>query len=463
MVGVPFLNLRHGPGTQHSVLEVLREGRRVTYLPETRSGWVRINAGNRQSGWVMHKFLKPLSEKPDFVINAAPSSNASGNPDAGYAVVIADALNVRNGPGRHYEVMKVIPGGTHVILDGLQKKEWWKIRFHKDGSGWVSKEFLKPYLPGTEQKPIHQLSAPGYTSMLEAGILNYMEELYREGRLQRQDRLSLVIQDLSTGQFLAAVEPDRHVKSASLIKVPILQAYMLQRYGGDIIHTVENQEHLMNMIRYSSNESSNWILGLLGGPAHAQDILDKTAVYRKLLLAEYIPEDGRTYRNKVTASDMNNVLVRLWFHRGLGKTFSRETNRQASDQMLYLLSLPGYKWVLDRIKDSTCFSSRKVVRIWDKTGFVKGVNGSAGIVEIDTPHGRRAYTIVHIMERTNFRSIPGNANRWSTKVAMVMRRISEMTYAFLSSRYESYNRCGLGLLIQYASRVAAEDTENVSL
>ena len=32
-VGVPFLNLRHGPGTQHSVLEVLKEGRRVTYLP----------------------------------------------------------------------------------------------------------------------------------------------------------------------------------------------------------------------------------------------------------------------------------------------------------------------------------------------------------------------------------------------------------------------------------------------
>ena len=179
---------------------------------------------------------------------------------------------------------------------------------------------------------------------------------------------------------------------------------MLQRYGGEIIHTVKNQEHLMNMIRYSSNKSSNLILGLLGGPARVQDILEKTSVYRKLRLAENFPEDGRTYRNKVTASDMNNVLVRLWFHRGLGKAFSRETNRQASDQMLYLLSLPGYKWVLDRIKDSTCFSSSKVVRIWDKTGFVKGVNGSAGIVEIDTPHGRRAYTIVHIMARTNFRS-----------------------------------------------------------
>ena len=122
-VRVPFLNLRHGPVTQHSVLDVLKEGRRVTYLPETRSGWVRINAGKRQSGWVMHKFLKPLYEKPDFDINPAPSSNASGNPYEGYAVVVAGALNVRNGPGRHYEVIKVIPGGTHVILDGLQKKD----------------------------------------------------------------------------------------------------------------------------------------------------------------------------------------------------------------------------------------------------------------------------------------------------------------------------------------------------
>ena len=60
-------------------------------------------------------------------------------------------------------------------------------------------------------------------------------------------------------------------------------------------------------------------------------------------------------------------------------------------------------------------------RVWDKTGFVKGINGDAGIVEFNTPNGRRAYTIVLIMERENYLSIPGDANTWSARVAMVLR------------------------------------------
>ncbi len=132
--------------------------------------------------------------------------------------------------------------------------------------------------------------------------------------------------------------------------------------------------------------------------------------------------------------------------------------------MMRLLSLPGHKWMPDRIKDGTCFDKNAVVRIWDKTGFVKGINGNAGIVEIDTPHGRRAYTIVHIMERGNYRSIPGDANQWSKRVAKVMRRLSEMSYAYFSSLYNSYNRCGQQLLFHHAlSAGKTEKTLPVSL
>ncbi|MEC9383052.1 MAG: hypothetical protein VYD06_01255, partial [SAR324 cluster bacterium] len=111
----------------------------------------------------------------------------------------------------------------------------------------------------------------------------------------------------------------------------------------------------------------------------------------------------------------------------------------------------------------TCFSSNKSVKIWDKTGFVKGVNGNAGIVEIDTPHGRRAYSLVMFMEREDYQTIEGSALRWSERVSLHMREISEITFAFISNRYESYNECGRSQLIRYAKLALAPRPLQVSL
>ena len=238
---------------------------------------------------------------------------------------------------------------------------------------------------------------------------------------------------------------------------------MLASEKGRLEHSEIIQQHLVKMIRFSSNESTNWILEKLGGPSQVQKLLDQSSMYHELKLVEYIPEDGKTYRNKVSSADLNQILVRTWFHQSLGVKSDKEQNRQASKRMLYLMSLPGYKWIQDRIKDGTCFSRRKSVRVWDKTGFVKGINGDAGIVEFNTPNGRRAYTIVLIMERENYLSIPGDANTWSARVAMVLRRISEMSYAFVSSYYNRPNQCGLGLLLQYAGRYQSGGDSKVPL
>ena len=67
------------------------------------------------------------------------------------------------------------------------------------------------------------------------------------------------------------------------------------------------------------------------------------------------------------------------------------------------------------------------------------------------------------MERENYLSIPGDANTWSARVAMVLRRISEMSYAFVSSYYNRPNQCGLGLLLQYAGRYQSGGDSKVPL
>ena len=124
-------------------------------------------------------------------------------------------------------------------------------------------------------------------------------------------------------------------------------------------------------------------------------------------------------------------------------------------QLLYLLSLPGHAWLKDRIKAGTCFAANKSVKLWDKTGFVKGLNGNAGIVEIDTPHGRKAYSLVMLMERQDYQTIEGDAASWFEIVSLHMRRISEITFAYISNRYESYNECGHSQLIRYATLALA--------
>ena len=90
-----------------------------------------------------------------------------------------------------------------------------------------------------------------------------------------------------------------------------------------------------------------------------------------------------------------------------------------------------------------------MIKLWDKTGFVKGLNGNAGIVEIDTPLGRRAYSIMMFIERNNFETIDGNAQEWFKSISEHMRRISEIIFAFFSNRYKSYYDCGHSALSRY--------------
>jgi len=380
-----------------------------------------------------------------------------------FAVVSATALNVRSGPSTKNPVLKVILKDTHILPLSSPKHEWLKIRIPKGIKGWVAKKHVKIYMP----KPLSVFkvkpASMHFTSLLEASISRYMEEMYIQKRLKPVDKLFIVVEDLTTESYVVSIRPRQSVKSASTIKVPILHAFMIQRFRGNIKEPSKYERQIEEMIRFSSNPSTNTIIKLLGGPKIIQDLLNETKIYKELKLAEAIPEDGRTYQNKISAADLNQIFVNIWSNRVIGSEFNLENNMTASKKMLHLLKLPGHSWLIDRIKAGTCFSSNKSVKIWDKTGFVKGVNGNGGIVEIDTPHGRKAYSIVMFMERDKYHTIIGDATKWSERMAMHMRRISEMTYAFFSNRYESYNKCGRSLLNRFAKLALASHFLHASL
>lgn len=399
----------------------------------------------------------------DAEVEGSKRKSNSLNKTASYAVVIASALNLRSSPNTKIPPLKVLPKGKHLLILSALDKIWLKVKIPRGIQGWVAREYVKFYLP--EELPYYasKFNSAPFNSTLEAGILQYMKEVYTKNKLKRKDKLSIVVQDLSAGKLLVSLRSRKSVKSASTIKLPILQAYMIQRFKGKFEETSNHKKLIEEMIRFSSNSSTNKIIKLLGGTENIQRLLNKTKFYKELRLLEMIPEDGRTYRNKISAEDLNQILMNIWFKRAIGPQYSAQINKTAAHEMLNLLGLPGHTWLKDRIKAETCFSSNKSVKLWDKTGFVKGLNGNAGIVEIDTPHGRKAYSLVMLMERQDYQTIEGDAASWFEIVSLHMRRISEITFAYISNRYESYNECGHSQLIRYAKLALAPRPLQASL
>ncbi len=402
----------------------------------------------------INKHPSSFKQKQSIVRLLFPSKNIY------YVFVSATALNLRSGPGAGNSVLRILPRGTHMLSLSAQNSEWLRVCAPHNIEGWVSRKHVIFYNPKPLNTIYEKSSSSQYRSLLEAGILNYMKENYELKRLNINDNLSIIIEDLEKEEILASIHPYKSIKSASTIKVPILHAYMIQRSEGNLIENSNNKELIEKMIRFSSNSSTNAVIELLGGLAKIQQILEKTKMYKQIRLIEYIPENGRSYGNTISVADLNRLFRELWFQRIIGAKYSGEQNRQVSIEMLNLLKLPGYPWLKDRIKAGTCYSANKTVKLWDKTGFVKGSNGNAGIVEISTPFGRKAYSIVIFIERKDFDSITENARVWFEQASMHMRRISEMTYAYFSKRYHNYNECGLPSLMRHTRKAFFKTSSN---
>ncbi len=132
------LNVRSGPGTGYSVIDVITYGTNGLIIdgPVTANGyvWYEIEyVGGTYVGWVASDFLG-LVTGGGFAIG-----------DTVY--VTSDTLNVRSGPGTGYSVIDVIGYGTNgLILDGpvyVDGYTWYEIDYVGGKStGWVAGEYL---------------------------------------------------------------------------------------------------------------------------------------------------------------------------------------------------------------------------------------------------------------------------------------------------------------------------------
>lgn len=257
---------------------------------------------------------------------------------------------------------------------------------------------------------------------LERRIQQVVTQMRREGRVSADERTAWAITDLQSGTRIVSINADRPMQCASMVKHMVIQAYLMCHFTKDRnLYPLSQRvmDEMRGMIVKSNNEFTNHIIKRLGGPQGVQWMLRKEAphIFRNINIVEYIPEDGRTYKNQASAADYDRFLLALW-----------RNELPGSDILKKMMKIPNH----DRIRSATRFVSKSAT-VYDKTGSTSMLCGDTGIIACkDKFGGNVAYTITGIIEKSRRASNYGN---WISARSNVMRDVSDQVYLYFAQRY----------------------------
>ncbi len=124
----PSLNVRSGPGTDHEVLDKVKNDLQVLVLSASE-GWYQVLYRNEEGS-----FVTGYTSTDYISLTSSPGT-----------VTDADRLNVRSGPGTEHEVQAKLEEGTHVIV-AERLEGWYRILYRsEDGQliqGYTSADYI---------------------------------------------------------------------------------------------------------------------------------------------------------------------------------------------------------------------------------------------------------------------------------------------------------------------------------
>jgi len=256
--------------------------------------------------------------------------------------------------------------------------------------------------------------APGLNNKMGA----FLREQQEKGRIRREVRTALVAYDLTNDTYVVNMNSHRAFQAASMIKPFVALAFFQQVNEGKLSYSPNNRQMMEAMIQQSSNSATNGFIRQLGGPARCEALLKKEygQVFQQVRIKEYIPPDGRTYKNSAHPADYIVFLKALW-----------KNQLPYSKEMLRLMALPGR----DRIFYGTDLPNGTLV--YNKTGTTAHLCGDMGILVPRTRDGRTVpYAIVGIVERS---STPADYKQWMVASGGVIRDFSSLVYAEMKQKY----------------------------
>ncbi|MDF1810936.1 MAG: class A beta-lactamase-related serine hydrolase [Verrucomicrobiales bacterium] len=256
-------------------------------------------------------------------------------------------------------------------------------------------------------------------SPLEAKIERYIKSLRSSGRIRSCERTAWSVFDFHTGKKIVSINEDTPLQAASMIKPYLALAFFHRVKEGRIVYGPKSRRHMELMIQKSNNESTNWVMKQVGGPAGAQSLLKQhyPNLCEQLSIIEYIPAGGRTYRNKASARDYSRFLYSLW-------------NGQLphGKEILRIMSLPG--------RDRLYTDAKQVPQgtlVYNKTGSTALCCGDMGILSVRGRNGKRyAYTLIGIID--SWRK-PSSYGPWISARADVIREVSNIVYLDMKQRH----------------------------
>ncbi len=254
---------------------------------------------------------------------------------------------------------------------------------------------------------------------LETAVDAYIKRLRREGKIAADERTGWSVYDFTTGEKLVTINEDVQFQAASLVKPFIAAAFFHKVEAGELVYGRNSRRHMRRMIQHSNNASTNWITRQVGGPRAVEGILKQhyPGVFQGTHLVEYIPANGRTYRNKASIHDYSRFLYAVWKEEIPG---AREIKR--------LMALPGS----DRIFTGTR-EIPKSTEVYNKTGSTARLCGDMGILSVKGRDGRRyPYTLIGIIEK---QQRARNYTTWIRSRSDIIRDVSSIVYESIAQHH----------------------------
>src|SRR5690554_2822100 len=123
VVNTSVLNVRSGPGPQHSLVGQAKMGDCLTAL-EQRGDWYKVRLTGGSTGWVA-----------GWLVNIKKEDSAASS--MSQVVINTGTLNVRGGPGTENEIVGSVHSGDRLKVLSISG-DWYQVALSEGKAGWVA-------------------------------------------------------------------------------------------------------------------------------------------------------------------------------------------------------------------------------------------------------------------------------------------------------------------------------------
>jgi uncharacterized protein YraI len=133
------VNVRSGPGIYFTLLGQINQDQSIQIIgTDTSREWLSIDypSGPEGQGWVTAEYIQAVGIDNLPIIGQIILPNGTPAPQAS----LTQKLNVRTGPGTHYDSLGILPVNSVVWLTGRNEtSSWLQIDFSNSptGKGWI--------------------------------------------------------------------------------------------------------------------------------------------------------------------------------------------------------------------------------------------------------------------------------------------------------------------------------------